>query len=168
MSASPSRLRVDFTRHAWRLGVAATLAAVALVLCAAASAAQPPVLTPPEVRSAPGQFIVLAVANLRFPEVPLLATLGLQSAPASSTTDGSHKSHETYGTHGTDAALSPTEPAPITWPEVLAPRGAETRLADAVRYLINRERGGPLAGIVLVTDGGNNAGSDADAAAKVA
>jgi hypothetical protein len=34
--------------------------------------------------------------------------------------------------------------------------------------LINRERGGPLAGIVLVTDGGNNAGSDADAAANVA
>ena len=45
------------------LGVAVALAAAALVLCGAATAAPPPVLTPPEVRSAPGQFIVVAVAN---------------------------------------------------------------------------------------------------------
>ena len=63
MSASRNRLHADLSRHVWRLGIAAALAAVALVLCAAASAAQPPVLTPPEVRSAPGQFIVVAVAN---------------------------------------------------------------------------------------------------------
>ena len=63
MSLSRSRLHVDLTRHVWRLGVAVALAAAALVLCGAATAAPPPVLTPPEVRSAPGQFIVVAVAN---------------------------------------------------------------------------------------------------------
>ena len=63
MSVSRSRLHVDLTRHVWRLGVAVALAAAALVLCGAATAAPPPVLTPPEVRSAPGQFIVVAVAN---------------------------------------------------------------------------------------------------------
>src|SRR5438128_4549111 len=63
MSVSRSRLHVDLTRHVWRLGIAVALAAAALVLCGAASAAPPPVLTPPEVRSAPGQFIVVAVAN---------------------------------------------------------------------------------------------------------
>jgi len=63
MSALRSRLHVDLARHAWRLGIAIALAAAALVLCDAATAAQPPVLTPPEVRSAPGQFIVVAVAN---------------------------------------------------------------------------------------------------------
>jgi len=47
----------------WRLGIAVALTAAALVLCGAATAAPPPVLTPPEVRSAPGQFIVVAVAN---------------------------------------------------------------------------------------------------------
>ncbi len=61
MSVSPSRLRVD-SLPTWRLAAAGALAALALVLCGAASAAAP-VLTPPEVRSAPGQFIVLAVAN---------------------------------------------------------------------------------------------------------
>lgn len=61
MSASLSRLHVDLAHHAWRLGAVLTLA-VALMLCGAAKAA-PPVLTPPEARSAPGQFIVVAVAN---------------------------------------------------------------------------------------------------------
>ncbi|MEX0818308.1 MAG: vWA domain-containing protein [Pirellulaceae bacterium] len=105
-------------------------------------------------------LIVLAVANLRFPEVPLLATLGLQDASAISTAPETPTVPE--------AASAPDEPTPIAWPEALAPRGVETRLADAVRYVTNRERGGPLAGIVIVSDGGNNAGSDADAAAKVA
>ena len=62
MSPSPSRLRVD-SRLCWQLGVAVTLAAVAFLLSAAATAAPPPVLTPPEVRTAPEQFIVVAVAN---------------------------------------------------------------------------------------------------------
>jgi subtilisin family serine protease len=63
MSLSRNRLHLDLTRHVWRLGVAVVLAAAALALCGAATAAPPPVLTPPEVRSAPGQFIVVAVAN---------------------------------------------------------------------------------------------------------
>ena len=63
MSDSRSRLHIDLTHLVWRLGVATALAVAALVLCDAATAAPPPVLTPPEVRSAPGQFIVVAVAN---------------------------------------------------------------------------------------------------------
>jgi subtilisin family serine protease len=47
----------------WRLGIAVALAAIAFVLSGAATAAPPPVLTPPEVRTAPAQFIVVAVAN---------------------------------------------------------------------------------------------------------
>ncbi len=33
---------------------------------------------------------------------------------------------------------------------------------------VNKERGGPVAGIVVVTDGGNNTGIDCDVSAKVA
>ena len=39
MSLSRSRLPIDLTRHAWRLGIAVALAAAALVLCGAATAA---------------------------------------------------------------------------------------------------------------------------------
>jgi subtilisin family serine protease len=62
MSLSHSRLRVE-TLLDWRLGVAVTLAAIAFALSGAATAAPPPVLTPPEVRTAPAQFIVVAIAN---------------------------------------------------------------------------------------------------------
>src|SRR5262245_52085138 len=62
MSASPNRSLAEISRHAWRLAVAGVIAIVALVLANAASAADP-VLTPPEVRTAPAQFIVVAVAN---------------------------------------------------------------------------------------------------------
>ena len=62
MSRSHNRSRVDI-RLACRFGVAVALAAIAFVLAGVATAAQPPVLTPPEVRTAPAQFIVVAVAN---------------------------------------------------------------------------------------------------------
>jgi hypothetical protein len=62
MSRLPNRSRVE-TRLDWRFGVAAALAAIAFVLSGVVTAAPPPVLTPPEVRTAPAQFIVVAVAN---------------------------------------------------------------------------------------------------------
>src|SRR5262245_42018064 len=63
MSVLQNPSHVDLTRTVWRFGIAVALAVAALVLCGAAAAARPPVHTPPEVRSAPGQFIVVAVAN---------------------------------------------------------------------------------------------------------
>jgi hypothetical protein len=62
MSPSRSQSRVEITRQARRSGFAVALCAAALAVCGVACAA-PPVLVPPEVRSAAGQFIVLAVAN---------------------------------------------------------------------------------------------------------
>ena len=62
MSASPNRSLADLSRHALRLALAGPLAALALLVATGACAANP-VLTPPEVRSAPNQFIVVAVAN---------------------------------------------------------------------------------------------------------
>lgn len=62
MSASPSRSLAEISRHAWRLAIAGVIAAGALLLATAALAADP-VLTPPEVRTAPSQFIIVAVAN---------------------------------------------------------------------------------------------------------
>jgi len=63
MSVSLSRLRSDLSRHAWRLCVVAALAALAGLSPDPASAAPPEVRTPVEVRTAPNQFIVVAVAN---------------------------------------------------------------------------------------------------------
>lgn len=49
-------------------------------------------------------------------------------------------------------------PQSIQWQDELAPRGTSTKLGSALQFLVNKERGGPIAGIVVLTDGRNNAG----------
>lgn len=100
--------------------------------------------------------VLVAVANLRSPEVPWRVLAGLQP-PSSADLEAELTTTETT----TEPEAS--EPT-IDWAAELLPRGAETRLADAVRAIIDRERGGPIAGIVLVTDGGQNAGVEANVA----
>ena len=56
----------------------------------------------------------------------------------------------------------------IDWTAQLLPRGAETRIGDNLKFIIDKERGGPIAAIILFTDGGNNAGSDVKVAATAA
>ena len=56
----------------------------------------------------------------------------------------------------------------VDWAQALAPRGGETRLGQALRQVVLDERAGPIAGIVVVTDGGQNAGIGAAPAVQSA
>ena len=56
----------------------------------------------------------------------------------------------------------------VDWKEALAPSGAETRLGQALRRLIHDERSAPVAGIIVVTDGGQNSGVAPEAAVAAA
>ncbi len=47
----------------------------------------------------------------------------------------------------------------FTWIDRLAPSNPITPIGDSLREVINRKRGQPLAGVVLITDGANNSGS---------
>lgn len=51
------------------------------------------------------------------------------------------------------------------WREGLTPRGFETRLGEALQRVVDQEPPGVLAGVIVLTDGGNNAGIDPTAAA---
>ena len=51
------------------------------------------------------------------------------------------------------------------WRQQLQPRGFETRIGEALVRVIDQEPPGTLAGVILLTDGGNNAGVDPAAAA---
>lgn len=65
-------------------------------------------------------------------------------------------------------AVDDNDPSPTTdsaWQEAVAPRGVETRLGEALARVLDREPAGTLAGVVVITDGGNNAGIDPTAAA---
>lgn len=54
------------------------------------------------------------------------------------------------------------------WVEKLSARGEQTAIGDAVREVISRKRGQPIAGIVLVTDGASNRGVQPLSAATLA
>ena len=49
---------------------------------------------------------------------------------------------------------------PDDWAQALAPSGTETRLGDAIKFVLDRELANPLAGIVVLSDGRSNAGLD--------
>ena len=60
-----------------------------------------------------------------------------------------------------------TIPAEVLRNQLVA-RGTETRLGEALRFVIEKEQGGPIAGIVAFTDGNSNAGLKPEIAAQLA
>ena len=100
--------------------------------------------------------VILAIASLRSPDIPWTTLVGLRKldAPASKPATPTANSEPDSGE------------IKINWADQLIPRGSETHLGDALHYLINKERGGPVAGIVVLTDGGNNAGEEVPTALK--
>jgi hypothetical protein len=100
-------------------------------------------------------IVVLATASLRYPNVGLWTMVGLASA---------EQPVEQGLEHAADEVQDPT----VNWSAELLPRGSKTRLGDAVQFLIDKERGGPIAGIVVFTDGRSNAGSDVETVLRAA
>lgn len=66
---------------------------------------------------------------------------------------------------GTESAGSIPREATADWRAALAPRGYETRLGEALDRVLDREPAGALAAVVVLSDGGSNAGLDPLAAA---
>ena len=65
-------------------------------------------------------------------------------------------------------APGPTAHDQIDWPGALAPTGSQTRLGQALNELVLQERGSPVSGIVVFSDGGQNAGISPEAALEAA
>jgi hypothetical protein len=99
--------------------------------------------------------VVMATASLRGSEAGLLAILGIEEPKARPAADSPEEKSE---------QVVPQ----VDWTEQLRPRGALTRIGDSLRHIIDKERGGPIAAVLLFTDGGNNAGSDVKLAATAA
>lgn len=106
-----------------------------------------------------GLFIVAvvfgAVANLRHLELNPLEVAGLRPSATEQPKEETN----------TEPAAKPTD---INWAERLIPRGNETRLGNVLRSIVEKERGGPIAGVVVLTDGGQNAGAECDIAVQLA
>lgn len=70
------------------------------------------------------------------------------------------------GGNATQTTTKP--PAPPNWTEIVRPRGVETRLGEALLQTIREESGETLSGVVIVSDGGNNAGVEPASASDAA
>lgn len=101
-------------------------------------------------------LIILAVGCLRSSEAGIMAVLGLKEPKVAPVAESS------------STEKLEIKPADVDWAAQLSPRGAETRIGDNLKFIIDRERGGPIAAVVLVSDGGNNAGGDYRLAASAA
>ncbi|MBN1393629.1 MAG: VWA domain-containing protein [Pirellulales bacterium] len=69
---------------------------------------------------------------------------------------------------GTDLEENIQSPTAPDWHKLLAPAGAETRLGQSLLQLIQQERGTPVSGVILFSDGGQNAGVSPEAAVELA
>lgn len=70
---------------------------------------------------------------------------------------------QSTGANATGTATTATDiqtPANVAWETALAASGTESRVGDAIASILEQERGSPLAGIVVISDGRSNAGID--------
>ena len=97
-------------------------------------------------------LVLAAVCSLRNDVGPRVA-MGWIDAPEETVAEPEETSDPTK-----EVAQETPEPGEVDWAEVLEPRGGATRIGDAVRWLLTQERGNPLAGIGILTDGNSNRG----------
>ena len=109
---------------------------------------------------------LLAIGDLWLPKIQLAQSLGLQSAETSQTNLTSPAA-DSDAENERENNPSP-EPADVAWAAELQPQGTSTRIGSAIQYIVNKEQGGPIAGIVLFTDGQSNSGISVDRAIAAA
>ena len=90
---------------------------------------------------------LLACADLATPRFDLLTSIGWKDFELASLNQQASE----------DKPDRPITSAP-NWKELLAPKATSTELGSAIQYIVNKERGGPISGIAVLTDGRNNAG----------
>ncbi len=107
-------------------------------------------------------LITIATASLRGSEFPL-GSLWKSDFPSADLIAVSQKD-KTPSSPDNPASPSATaasqDPEKFDWRSALTATGTETRLGDAIDSVVEQERGTPLAGIVILTDGQSNAGVD--------
>lgn len=102
----------------------------------------------------------LAVADLWAPKLALWQSLNL--APVDSSAVAESVPEESVDLQ------EAIEKEDIQWNAAIQPRGTSTRLGSAIRYIVNKEQGGSIAGILVFTDGQSNSGLSVDRAIAAA
>lgn len=96
-------------------------------------------------------------------KTPENETASLLETGAASPVDSAHPTSQDAHT----PVSNDKQPA-VDWSKRLAPTGNETRIGQVLRQVIQTERGSPISGVVLLSDGGQNAGIAPEAAVELA
>jgi hypothetical protein len=156
-SADPLAIWRWTSRLAWAGTILASLSAIGMIVSLMARlygdvrSAWPYVLMA-SVIGVVGGFVMMATAILRSDELPwtsLWSSSLTMDNPANKDTDANGLR--------TEPSLQPSQ---VAWDTQIAAAGAESRIGDAINSILEQERGSPLAGIVVFSDGRNNAGLD--------
>lgn len=119
-------------------------------------------------------LVLAGLADLSQPGQPIADKLLFKSDASATSTDPPISADAGIAARDAVAAgdafpADQTETTKIDWPNELRPRDTATRVGEAIQFVVSKERGGPLAGIVIFTDGQSNSGlpiATATAAAK--
>ena len=105
-------------------------------------------------------FAALAYLSLDNPNDNLLEVIGIRETPAAGGTG--------KRSLPVPAPAAVAEQVKVDWGTALKPRGVETRLGECLRALISDERAQPVSAVIVISDGGQNAGLDPSAAIELA
>ncbi|MEM7455506.1 MAG: VWA domain-containing protein [Planctomycetota bacterium] len=101
---------------------------------------------------------LLAVCDLTSPEHPLSESAGWRTTVSGTVDEAAEPLPARQETNGDDSGHK--DLIEVDWSTAVTPRGTSTRLGSAIEYIVNKERGGPIAAIVVFTDGRSNAGTE--------
>ena len=98
-------------------------------------------------------LVLVGILDLSNPEQSVWDTLRYseQTSPATAQLETPAQTPDP----GDEEAETETD---IDWAEALRPQGTSTSLGAAIQFIINKERGGPLAGVLVISDGQSNSG----------
>ena len=85
---------------------------------------------------------------------------------ADASVDRDGEADSTAGSRESDAVSSGADV--VDWQRMLAPSGTQTRLGESLMQVLQDEQASPLAGVVVISDGGQNAGAAPDIAVRAA
>jgi len=100
-------------------------------------------------------FVMIATSILRADQLPWTSMWSATPPSVNNTMTGPNNAAS-----GQDETQRPLEPNAVDWGSQIAAVGTESRVGDAINSILEQERGSPLAGIVVISDGRSNAGLD--------
>lgn len=105
-------------------------------------------------------IVIVGVAMLQSAELPL-ASLWNSVPPDFQQIASGNRANEADDQTSIDQAT-------LAWRELIQPNGTESRIGDGIQSILEQERAAPLAGVLVITDGQNNAGTSPSDAVSVA